>query len=126
MLLVRRARPSVDPNIWINRLKYSVLQLGGLYPYLHPSSGAKKKAEEIVRNTPDAFPTLQFENPNNSNVHRTTTGQLHLLTIVVQIVVTKHIHYSRRLIADTLERDGTAEKRPCPSLCPCVYVVNPT
>ena len=36
--------------------------------------GAIRKAESIVASTPDAFMLQQFENPDNVNIHYTTTG----------------------------------------------------
>ncbi len=37
--------------------------------------GAIRKAESIVASTPDAFMLQQFENPDNVQIHYTTTGR---------------------------------------------------
>jgi cysteine synthase A len=38
-------------------------------------SGAIKKAEELVKQTPNAFMPQQFKNPANPEIHRVTTAQ---------------------------------------------------
>jgi cysteine synthase A len=45
-----------------------------LTPGAEGMSGALKKGEEIVRNTPGSFMTRQFENPANPLIHRETTA----------------------------------------------------
>jgi len=45
-----------------------------LTPAIEGMRGAIDKAEEILRDSPDAFMPQQFENPANPEVHRRTTG----------------------------------------------------
>lgn len=45
-----------------------------LTPAEEQMEGAVRKAEEIVRNNPDAFMPQQFKNPENPESHRKTTG----------------------------------------------------
>src|SRR5438067_971447 len=46
-----------------------------LTPASEGMPGAVRKAEEIVRNTPNAFMPQQFKNPANPAIHRTTTAE---------------------------------------------------
>ncbi len=46
-----------------------------LTPGSEGMSGAVRKAEEIVKNTPDAFMPQQFKNPANPAIHRKTTAE---------------------------------------------------
>src|SRR5512135_534099 len=46
-----------------------------LTPAAEGMPGAVRKAEEIVRSTPDAFMPQQFQNPANPEIHRTTTAE---------------------------------------------------
>ncbi|MBN2031279.1 cysteine synthase A [bacterium] len=56
----------------------SLLKAFGAEIVLTPGSegmtGAVKKAEEIVKNNPDAWMPQQFENPANPEIHRQTTA----------------------------------------------------
>jgi len=61
----------------IERRKLLVL-LGAeivLTPGSEGMSGAVKKAEEIVKTTPNAFMPQQFKNPANPDIHRKTTAE---------------------------------------------------
>ncbi|MCK5187492.1 MAG: cysteine synthase A [Deltaproteobacteria bacterium] len=46
-----------------------------LTPGMDGMIGAVKKAEELVKQTPDSFMPHQFENPANPEIHRKTTAQ---------------------------------------------------
>jgi len=46
-----------------------------LTPGAEGMTGAVKKAEELVRSTPDAFMPQQFKNPANPRAHRETTAE---------------------------------------------------
>jgi cysteine synthase A len=46
-----------------------------LTPGVDGMIGAVKKAEELVKQTPDSFMPHQFENPANPEIHRKTTAQ---------------------------------------------------
>ncbi|MCX7945022.1 MAG: cysteine synthase A [Deltaproteobacteria bacterium] len=46
-----------------------------LTPGSEGMSGAVKKAEEILRNTPNGFMPQQFKNPANPDIHRRTTAE---------------------------------------------------
>jgi cysteine synthase A len=46
-----------------------------LTPATEGMPGAVRKAEEIVRNTPNAFMPQQFRNPANPDIHRRTTAE---------------------------------------------------
>lgn len=46
-----------------------------LTPAIEGMTGAIKKAEEILKKTPDAFMPQQFKNPANPEIHRKTTAQ---------------------------------------------------
>jgi cysteine synthase A len=45
-----------------------------LTPALEGMSGAVSKAEELIAATPDSWMPMQFENPANPAIHRTTTA----------------------------------------------------
>ncbi|MFB2836466.1 cysteine synthase A [Floridanema evergladense] len=46
-----------------------------LTPGIEGMTGAIRRAQEIVENTPDAYMLQQFRNPANSQIHRETTAQ---------------------------------------------------
>ncbi len=46
-----------------------------LTPGAEGMPGAIRKAEELVKETPNAFMPQQFKNPANPEIHRTTTGE---------------------------------------------------
>ena len=46
-----------------------------LTPAAEGMPGAVRKAEELVKNTPNAFMPQQFKNPANPEIHRTTTAE---------------------------------------------------
>ncbi len=46
-----------------------------LTPGQEGMAGAVKKAEEILKNTPNSFMPQQFKNPANSGIHRGTTAE---------------------------------------------------
>lgn len=50
-----------------------------LTPAVEGMAGAIKKAEEIIKNTPNSFMPQQFNNPANPEIHRRTTAQEILL-----------------------------------------------
>ena len=56
-----------------------ILKILGAELVLTPGSGGMKgaleKAEELVKDTPDAFMPQQFENPANPDIHRRTTAE---------------------------------------------------
>jgi len=58
--------------------RYILKQFGAeivLTPAAEGMSGAIRKAEEIVKNTPGAFMPQQFNNPANPEIHRLTTAR---------------------------------------------------
>jgi len=58
--------------------RYILKQYGAeivLTPGTEGMSGAVRKAEEIVNNTPNTFMPQQFKNPANPEIHRQTTAQ---------------------------------------------------
>src|SRR6516162_377679 len=46
-----------------------------LTPASEGMPGAVRKAEELIKNTPNAFMPQQFKNPANPEIHRTTTAE---------------------------------------------------
>ncbi len=46
-----------------------------LTPAAEGMPGAVRRAEEIVKNTPNAFMPQQFKNPANPEIHRKTTAE---------------------------------------------------
>lgn len=71
VILVMPETMSIERRFILNSYAAEVV----LTPGIDGMEGAVKKAEEILKNTPNSFMPQQFKNPANPDVHRRTTAR---------------------------------------------------
>src|SRR5262249_51208401 len=75
----RRDKPMVTMPHSMNLERRRPLKAFGAEIVLTPASegmpGAVRRAEEIIKNNPNAFMPQQFKNPANPEIHRKTTAE---------------------------------------------------